>query len=292
MLRTALRPRWLALLGLVAAIVVLFGWLGLWQLNVSQQKAQTELLQQVEAAPEAPIDDVLPPQTSITGAHVGRSVIAAGRYDAENQVLVAGRRLGDQVGTWVLTPLVVDATGARLAIIRGFVPEGTSPPPPPPGPVTVAGTLQPQEGPPDQRQPMPEGQVQTVDLSSFVNTWPSDVYNAFVFADTETPPATGAAAQVTPVPPPAVDPGGLNWRNFAYAIQWWIFAAFVVYVWWRLVRDDYRLSLEGESHSEAGAEAGDTDQTTRTGEDPPVRDAGEGTTDPTDHPLPSGGNTR
>ncbi|GAB49273.1 SURF1 family protein [Mobilicoccus pelagius] len=243
MIRTALRPKWLALLGLVLVVVVGFGWLGLWQLDVAQHAKQQEVLDQIERTPEAPVDEVLPPQTSITGHHVGRSVRATGRYDAAHQVLVVDRRLGDRLGAWVLTPLVVDSTGARLAVVRGFVDAGVPAPPAPSGTVTVHGSLQPQEGPPEKFVPQEPGRVQTVDLASGVNRWGGDIYNAFVFASSEEPPATGASAKVAPVPPPAVRSEGVNWRNAAYAVQWWIFAGFVVYIWWRAVRDEHEIRL-------------------------------------------------
>ncbi|WP_448631831.1 hypothetical protein [Cellulomonas soli] len=38
--------------------------------------------------------------------------------------------------------------------------------------------------------------------------------------------------------PPAGDAGGLNIQNLAYAAQWWIFGAFAVGLWLRLVRDE------------------------------------------------------
>lgn len=274
MLRTALRPKWLALLGLALVVVVVFGWLGLWQLNVAQQRDQAEILDQVQATPEMPIDQVLAPQGSFVGDHLGRAVTATGRYDAAGQVLVTGRRLGEQSGAWVLTPLVVDTSGARLAVVRGFLPEGQSAPTPPQGEVTVRGSLQPQEGPADEPRVMPTGQLQTVDLARLVNVWPGRVYNGFVFATAESP-APDRAAPLTAVPPPAVDPGGIHWRNAAYAVQWWIFAGFVLYVWWRMVRDDYRL---GRGLAEPAS--------------PPEHDSAAGTSTPASTASSAGGSTR
>jgi len=31
-----------------------------------------------------------------------------------------------------------------------------------------------------------------------------------------------------------------NARNFGYALQWWVFSAFALWFWWRLVRDAVR----------------------------------------------------
>ena len=54
------------------------------------------------------------------------------------------------------------------------------------------------------------------------------------------------AAAATPVrrtssPPPSTScrrPGrSPGWRNLAYAIEWWIFGAFALFLWWRFVRD-------------------------------------------------------
>jgi DNA-binding transcriptional regulator of glucitol operon len=29
-------------------------------------------------------------------------------------------------------------------------------------------------------------------------------------------------------------------QNFGYAIQWWIFSGFALFIWWRVLRDAYR----------------------------------------------------
>ncbi|WP_168583319.1 SURF1 family protein [Gephyromycinifex aptenodytis] len=242
MLRTALQPRWLALLGLVLVVVVTFGWLGMWQLDVSRSKGQREMLAQIEAAPAEPVQDIITPHAPFTGNMVGRKVTATGSYDPAGQVLIARRRLGEQVGFWVLTPLIVDDGGARLPIVRGFTPTDSAPPPPP-GTIKVQGALQPQEGPPDDPSPLPTGQLGSVDLSSLVNVWPGDLYNGFVFATDEDPaPEDIRAGTLQRIPLPVSGSEGIVWRNFAYAIQWWIFAAFALYLWWRMVRDDYEVS--------------------------------------------------
>ena len=40
--------------------------------------------------------------------------------------------------------------------------------------------------------------------------------------------------------PPTKPGSGLNIQNLAYAAQWWIFGAFAVLLWLRLVRDEAR----------------------------------------------------
>ena len=53
-----------------------------------------------------------------------RPVTASGRYAVEGQLLVPDRRLDGVSGLWVLTPFVVDGSGATLPVVRGFVAAG------------------------------------------------------------------------------------------------------------------------------------------------------------------------
>ena len=47
------------------------------------------------------------------------------------------------------------------------------------------------------------------------------------------------------MPPPDL-PSGFTLRNLAYALQWWIFALFALWMWWKMVRDAHRRSLAPE----------------------------------------------
>jgi cytochrome oxidase assembly protein ShyY1 len=253
-LRTALKPRWLGLLAIVAVVMVIFSLLGLWQLNVARDKSRAV---QISAAPTRAVADlaaVLAPHGPFPVDGTGRRITAKGRYDVSGQVLVTPRRLRGKSGYWVVTPLVVRSTGARIAVVRGFVtdprqavvPNATTE-------VTVSGTLAPGESPtgegarPDPT--VPEGQMAVLDLSALVNSWPGTLYNAFVFATAEQPDVTSAASPaVQRVPPPPLVGGGISWLNAGYALQWWAFALFAAYMWWRMVRDDYQDSHSDDSH--------------------------------------------
>jgi surfeit locus 1 family protein len=41
-------------------------------------------------------------------------------------------------------------------------------------------------------------------------------------------------------------------RNLLYALQWWVFAAFVVFMWWRWLAEDVLSRREPEPESEPG----------------------------------------
>jgi surfeit locus 1 family protein len=83
---------------------------------------------------------------------------------------------------------------------------------------------------------VPSGQIGSVDLSLLVNRWPGELYNAFGFLESEDPP-TASGLETVPTP---VGDRGVQWRNAAYAVQWWIFAAFTLWMWARMVRDETR----------------------------------------------------
>ena len=249
-LRTALRPRWLGLLALVVVVMVTFTLLGLWQLNVARDKGRTEAIKAAPSRPVAALTTVVQPNASFPPDGSGRRVTATGRYDAAEQVLVTPRLLHGRKGYWVVTPLVVDGTGGRLAVVRGFVTDPARATRPTTGPVTVTGSLAPAEAPADAAASLPEGQLGSVDLADLANRWDGRIYNAFVFATAERPDVTSATGPgIVRVPPPAPVGAGLALRNAAYAVQWWIFALFALYMWWRMVRDEYeREQKEGQAH--------------------------------------------
>lgn len=233
MLRTALQPRWLGLLALLLLVLYAFTRLGLWQLAVAQDSADAEALQAQTSAPAVPVQQVLTPFGSFPDDGSGRAVTVAGTYVAERQFLVPGRRLEGRTGAWVVTP-VRTADGALLPVLRGWVTDPGQADRPPTTPVVVTGTLAPGESSVAGPAPGP-GSLGSVDLAVLANTWPEDLYNAFVFATGEAPQVTGPT--VTPVPPPSLTGRGFDWGNLGYALQWWVFGGFAVYVYSRFLKD-------------------------------------------------------
>lgn len=237
-LKTALQPRWLALLVVVLVLCAVFAWLGSWQLGVAQSKGVLQAAREQQARPEQPVDEVLLPQQPFTSDLDGRKVTATGTYDAAEQVLVPERLQRGVPGWWVVTAL--RTSSGLLPVVRGWVPSpthpGTSPSAVPTGPVSLRGVLQPDDGAPAQVSTLPAGQLPQIDAADLVNRWGGPIYNGYVLLAGQQAAVNGP--QPEPVPAPTPTSPGIAWRNAAYAVQWWVFAGFAVLLWWKMVRQE------------------------------------------------------
>ncbi len=135
------RFRWVPTL-LLAAPIPLFLALGFWQLDRADQKralAQT-LATRAELSP-APIEGLIPDADAEALRY--RPVVATGRFVADHQVLIEGRREGNQTGFHVITPLRLGVSGPLLLVNRGWIPARPNgeptPAPVPEGEFTLAG---------------------------------------------------------------------------------------------------------------------------------------------------------
>lgn len=231
-LRTALRPASLGLLALALALATAFAALGHWQLARSREHARPAPTEHV-----VPLGRVLAPASPFTGKADEQRVRVTGEYVAADTALVPGRELAGRDGSWVVTALRVPAadgtSGALLPVVRGWVPAGASAPAPPAGVVALTGRLQVSEEP---RGVGPDGRLLAVSSADLVNLWQPPLYTGFLIAADAEPP-------LTPVPSPAPQ-RLLDLQNLSYAFQWWLFAAFAVLFWVKVVRDRHRAELE------------------------------------------------
>jgi cytochrome oxidase assembly protein ShyY1 len=248
-IRTALKPAWLALLALLVAVVVAFYQLGMWQIGVSSNTASRELAEAQAARPTEPLAQATVPHQTFPDDGAGLSVRAEGEYVAELQFLVPDRILDGQDGYWVVTPLRTEASGspALIPVMRGFVTDPGLADVPVSAPVVLEGTLAPAEAP--VYRAFPDGQRGAIDTADLANDWDAPIYNAFIFLVEESPALTSPSVQQ--VPPPVFGESGIEWRNFGYGLQWFVFAAFACYMYYRFLRDATRQENE-QTEAEAG----------------------------------------
>lgn len=256
MLRTALKPRWLALLVLALALASGMAALGQWQLDRAREHSQAREIEAAASRPAVELTALLTARQSFTNAAADRPVTASGRWDTTRQLLVADRYLDGRPGWWVLTPLVLPDDSA-VVVLRGWTGSATDPAADPArlpgGTVRIAGVVRPSE-PPVDRAPgagtgLPAGQLDGVDLTQIVQRWPARLITGYVVLTAQEPAPDGAP---TLVPPTAPSNRSVAWQNLSYAVQWFVFAGFGLAMWWRLVRDDHRGTLRRTATADAG----------------------------------------
>ena len=225
-----LAPRsWPAHLLVVAALVAA-GWLGLWQYHGWQDRRDAAARDLTNTAP-IPLADVIGPDDPFPASAVGQPVEVRGTWSPDSRVTITGRSHDGRDGLWLVDFL--DVNGSLLPVVRGWTPSPVMTPElSPPAPVDVTGWLQPSETTgavdPDPDDPV-YPQLRIADLAQ---RFDQDLYGAFVVerdpggglvqADLDRLPSTGRLTAI---------------RNLLYALEWWFFGAFAVFVWWRWARD-------------------------------------------------------
>nr|WP_240678988.1 SURF1 family protein [Streptomyces sp. SID4937] len=239
-----LTPRWWGINLFVVLAIPFCVFMGTWQLGRFEDRVQSheQAAKQPDPSTRAaePLDELLP----VDKVTSGRPATATGTY--ADQFLVPGRELDDRQGFYVLTLLRTDS-GKALPVVRGWLPGSASEarvPAAPQGEVTVTGDLQASENihsdGVNTRGGLPEGQLGMISAASLVNLVDYDVYDAWVtLPETEAGGATGPDDAMKPVPAAAPQGSGLDlkaFQNLGYTGEWFVFAGFVLFMWFRLVR--------------------------------------------------------
>lgn len=245
--RFLLTPRWWGINVFALLVIPICIFMGSWQLSrfedrVATHQQQEDRSAQAKVAAARPIDSLLPVD-KITS---GRQASARGHYDTGRQLLVPARTLkdkhGERQGFYVLNLLRTDS-GKALPVVRGWLPgdadakaDRATVPAPPKGEVTVTGALQASENQgTDGVQAgggLPQGQLGMISAASLVNIVPYEVYDGWITL-------TDVQAPLHAVPPVAAEGSGLDlkaFQNLGYTGEWFVFAGFVVFMWFRLFR--------------------------------------------------------
>jgi cytochrome oxidase assembly protein ShyY1 len=255
--RFLLTPRWLGihLLALVAVPVCVV--LGLWQLSryeLHSHPHRTQVSADAAPSPLAPL--IASGDRNGVGTDVGRRVSLSGTYDAAHQFVVPQRALNGRTGSLILTPLRLDGSGGYVAVVRGWVPGTPSAAPAPPtGVVSVTARMQAAETADStgviSAGGLPAGQLGMISSVTLVNLLPYTVWNGSLALDSGTPGTAGLTA--LPPPSPSASGGGISLQaiqNLGYVAQWFVFAGFVVFMWFRF----FRRELEQARDRELGLE--------------------------------------
>ncbi|MFF4605783.1 SURF1 family protein [Streptomyces sp. NPDC001339] len=247
MYRFLLTPRWWGINVFAVLAIPFCVFMGSWQLGrfedrVDSHQQQADRSARAKTAAARPVDSLLP----VDKVTSGRQASARGHYDTGHQLLVPARTLkdghGDRQGFYVLNLLRTDS-GKALPVVRGWLPgdadavaDTAKVPAPPKGEVTVTGALQASENQGTDGVHagggLPPGQLGMISAASLVNVVPYDVYDAWITLTDAQPPLRA-------VPPAAAEGSGLDlkaFQNLGYTGEWFVFAGFVVFMWFRLFR--------------------------------------------------------
>lgn len=230
------RAALVVLLGLVlAAGMVLAGW---WQLEVYRRQG-AEAAAARAAEPARPLPSVVRAGSPVQDGY-GRTVTLRGAYEGEHQEVIA---LPDRTDAYRVVTLLRLDNGDAVAVVRGVVAE-TMPGPPPTGVLEQSGVLLPSQeaGDPSAQS----GELTSIRIPQLAQRWPGPLVEGFVVLDPAQAETQGLTAAEVTLPEAR---GRL--RNGAYALQWWLFAAFAVFLTIRIARDVARPAAAGAAETSA-----------------------------------------
>jgi len=238
-----LTPRALGLAALAVVLIAAMVWLGLWQLDVYDEQQRDDTAEQLTRDP-VPLDDLLGSDAPFPAQGVGRPVLVEGRYLTDEQLYVDG--LPGSVQRYAVVTPMLTGSGSAVLVVRGSSAQpAIDLPSPGSEPTAVSGVL---EAPTADGAGLDDARITDgLRIAALAGDVDSDLYGGYVIADR---PAPGLAG-VDPAPPEASRWTGI--KNLVYALQWWLFAGFVAFMWWRIVRD---LAETDDREGQVGASAG------------------------------------
>lgn len=239
MLHVLFSPRMVALHLLAVVAVGAAVWLGLWQYDAWQTRRDAQATDLAHATPR-PLDRVMSSDDPFPGDAIGRPVEFRGQWVPASTLLVADRLHDGDNGYWVVTPVAVCDTSCgpdnpAMLVVRGWTGQPQLAPAAPTGDVDITGWLQPPEGS-GRTDPDPDDDVlQEVRIADAIQHVDQDLYGAYVISND----ATAGLTQVTPASLPEPETFTAL-RNLLYAVEWWVFGGFALFVWWRWCSDEMK----------------------------------------------------
>ncbi len=238
---------------LVAAV---FAWLGKWQVERAIiQGAKDSYDTEVAVA----LADIADPAQPLVVEAAGRRVTVDATLDRSSLVVVGNRvhgdQTGDQTGCWV-TGRLVTSDGA-LAVALGWA-----------ATLTECETIRDEQAAtislealtswtgrysPPETPETPSGNTTGIDplqlnymsVAALFNMWPGSegpVYAGYLVLEPAPAQKIAGLEQIASTPP--ISDTSLNLLNVFYAIEWVVFACGAVFLWWRLLRDDFERRTE------------------------------------------------
>jgi surfeit locus 1 family protein len=231
-LELLVRPRfWPGHLAMVVCVAIAAG-LGLWQYDAWHQH-RADAARDLANNPPVALGTVMTGDSPFPGRSVGQPVTFTGRWVGGN-VYVSDRVENGRKGYWVVTALLVDRTRSAMPVVRGWWPDTTLPAPT--GAASVTGWLEPTEGSGPIDENAHDDVIPMMRIASLVEHVDADLYSGFVIA--RDIPSQEGITYVPAVSRPGVS-AFTGLRNLFYAVEWWLFGGFALFIWVRWCRDSW-----------------------------------------------------
>ena len=235
------RPRWLAALALAIGIAAGFAFLGHWQLERAIESG-TVVTRPTEKA--VVLETISKPQQPMTDTSDAQLVTVSGTYAPGDFLVIADRLNEGKKGYWVVGHLITDATTpADLAIGLGWTADAAEARDTEAAlnksadslPTSITGRYVASDAPELPHDDESSQTIRSMAVAQLSNRWQEvtagGVYAGYVtLADAP----TGLTDIYSPAP---VEEVQLNLLNVFYSIEWVLFAAVAIYIWYRMVRD-------------------------------------------------------
>ncbi len=220
-------------LHLLAVVLLLFCVLmGRWQIGVYTDEQDDARAQQRDEAAVA-LSTLWQPGEAFHDDLADRLVSVRGTFTGD-QWWVEGKGQGGVEGHWLLATLRVDGQDAALPVVRGWAERVAAYPALPGGEVELEALLEPSDSTEYASREVDGVTVlSSVRIAALINELSYPLYSGY---------ALNRTAAVTGGLDLAEGPDAeVSWttglQNLSYAWQWWAFAAFVIFMWWRMVHE-------------------------------------------------------
>lgn len=231
-LRAWFAPRVLGLHAFAIAAIAFCLFMGSWQWGVYDQRQADERID-TGSARAVPLEDVWAPGEVFMTDHDQLPVVVSGQFrPADEQFWVTGQQLDDDEGAWLVAPVTVE--DAQLLVVRGWTPEPLAVlPDVPAGSVSFEAVLQPGDAG-STGWDATDRTIGSVRIPTLLNELGyADLWSGYAIATDE---KVAGSLQLAALPQKSSTSWTAGGRNLGYGLQWWVFAAFTAFMWWRMAR--------------------------------------------------------
>lgn len=252
MLKTALKPKWVATLLIAIAVVAGFVMIGRWQLKSAFSSATTAADESAYRT-RVPLAELATPGNGLVEESAARPASVTGSLVPGDYQIVAGRIQDGHSGVWVVGHLAVQDDGERsytdapgVPIALGWAADDAAAQQAieeldarPVTSMELEVKVEAGQSPESARHEDDPQRILSMAPGQLINQWhthASSYYSTWLLLEG----GMTLPAGLDTIHAVAIDTSTqIDLLNIFYAIEWMVFAVMAIYLWFRMVRDDY-----------------------------------------------------